>query len=92
MGTDAVRWHVIEKNPPINGVHSYDRDSLDEVMRLVAEKGFDLEVSVRLTSDWAVITTISSELLYQFLKSFDIFVFTHNVHYISAFHHVVCAG
>jgi hypothetical protein len=60
VGTDAVNWHKIEPNPPINGVHSYNWGAIDTIVYYTMLAGKKLDIGIRPLSNWGTVLPADS--------------------------------
>ncbi|GAX60419.1 hypothetical protein SCALIN_C11_0030 [Candidatus Scalindua japonica] len=62
MKIHDILWRDIEPNPPVNGVHSYHWDGLDNLIRIFQSEGFtDIEVLLQSTSSWGMRSPLPKE-------------------------------
>ena len=60
VGSDAINWHKIEPNPPVNGVHDYHWGALDTLMLYTQTAGKKLDIGIRPLSNWGTIIKADS--------------------------------
>lgn len=48
-----VKWGLIEPEPPQNGVHAYQFDLLDKIVRVYQANGFSLQLILSASNPWA---------------------------------------
>jgi hypothetical protein len=48
-----VAWGGIEKEPPKNGVHHYNWERLDEIIKEYQENGFNIQIIIKAANPWA---------------------------------------
>ncbi len=53
MKIPQMMWKFVEPEPPVDGVHTYEWDELDNIVKMYQEHGFHLQMVVKASSSWA---------------------------------------